>query len=145
MRPEGSHGDYIALSLPSDPRYLGLLRTVVGRAADLLGFEEDEKQGMMLAVNEGCANIIEHCYRRDESRKIDMTLRMMTDRMEIQLRDYGEYQDIQIDPASCAEGPEPGGHGLMIMKGVMDEVRFRPAEDEGTLLTMVKHRSPGER
>lgn len=145
MRPEGSRGDYIALSLPSDPRYLGLLRTVVGRAADLLGFDEEEKQGMMLAANEGCANIIEHCYRMDDSRKIDITLRMLPDRMEIRLRDYGDFKGVDLDESCCGEELEPGGHGLKIIQSVMDDVQFRPAEDEGTLLTMVKFRRPGER
>ena len=73
MQPKGITGDSIVLSLPSQPRFLGLLREVVGRAADLLGFDEEEKQCTMLAVNEGFANIVEHCYGMDGRRKIDVT------------------------------------------------------------------------
>jgi len=140
MRPNGTHGDFIALSLPSNPRYLALLREVVGRAADLLEFSEEEKQGMMLAVNEGCANIIEHCYAMDDRHKIDIALRMLPDRMEIELRDYGVYQEVEI-PGGAGSLADPGGLGLRIMKNVMDDVTWRPAGREGTLLTMVKHRT----
>jgi anti-sigma regulatory factor (Ser/Thr protein kinase) len=70
---------------------------------------------------------------------------MLPDRMEIRLRDYGKFRDIEIGEDGSDEDREPGGCGLRIIKGVMDEVRFRPAEEEGTLLTMVKFRSPGER
>ncbi len=144
MRPEGAEGDYIALSLPSKPHYLGLLRTVVGRAADLFGFEEEETQSLMLAVNEGCANIIRHCYKMSPDKKIDVTLRILEDRFEVDLRDYGTYRELDQAESLCGDEAEPGGLGLRIMRDVMDEVEFRPAEREGTLLTMVKYRRQGE-
>jgi anti-sigma regulatory factor (Ser/Thr protein kinase) len=143
MRPEGTKGDFIEISLPSHPRYLTLLREVVGRAADLLEFSEDEKQGMMLAVNEGCANIIEHCYAMDDRGKIDMTLRMLPDRMEIDLRDYGVYQEAAIEESPGPDG-EPRGLGVRIMRSAMDDVTWRPAGRDGTLLTMKKFRTARE-
>jgi len=143
MRPDGTSGDYIAISLPSHPRYLSLLRDVVGRAADLLEFDEDEKQGIMLAVNEGCANIIEHCYAMDDRGKIDITLRMLPDRMEIDLRDYGVFSDAVIRECTGSEG-RSRGLGIRIMKGAMDDVTWRPAGQDGTLLTMKKYRNARE-
>lgn len=137
-------GERITLSLPSDPRFLGLLRTVVGTAADLFGFSESEKQGMMLAVNEGCANIIQHCYRMDARQKIDVSISVLEDRMEVDLRDYGKYSDPAAAAAAvkqCEERLEPGGLGLRLIRETMDEVLFRPAGREGTLLTMVKYRT----
>jgi serine/threonine-protein kinase RsbW len=133
--------EYIALSLPSNPMYLGLLRNLVGEAADLYGFSEEEKQGLMLAVNEGCANIIRHCYQMDCKKKIDVTIRIRPDRMEVVLRDYGEFQNAGEFPVKPCADLEPGGLGLTIMKSVMDRVEYRPAGQEGTLLTMVKYRA----
>ena len=133
--------EYIAISLPSNPMYLGLLRNMVGEAADLYGFSEDEKQGLMLAVNEGCANIIRHCYQMDSKKKIDVTIRILPDRMEVVLRDYGEFQNAEQFPVKPCADLEPGGLGLTIMKSVMDRVEYRPAGQEGTLLTMVKYRA----
>ncbi len=136
-----SSNEYITLALPSDPKYLGLLRTLVGEAADLYGFSEEEKQGVMLAVNEGCANIIRHCYRMDGDKKIDVTIRILRDRMEVVLRDYGEYRDAEMFREKPCADLEPGGLGITLMKSVMDRVDFCPAGEEGTLLTMVKYRS----
>ena len=138
MRPEG---DYIALSLPSDPKYLGILRNMVGQAADLFGFSDEETHELMLAVNEGCANIIRHCYQMDPNKKIDATIRILHDRMEVELRDYGDSKfegDMEVTP--CAD-LRPGGLGIKLMKQIMDEVEYQPAQDEGTLLTMIKYRS----
>jgi len=133
--------EYIALSLPSNPMYLGLLRNLVGEAADLYGFSEDEKLGLMLAVNEGCANIIKHCYQMDSKKKIDITIRILPDRMEVVLRDYGQFLAADEFPVAPCEDLEPGGLGLTIMKSVMDRVEYRPAGQDGTLLTMVKYRA----
>jgi serine/threonine-protein kinase RsbW len=138
VRPRQEH---IALSLPSDPKFLGILRSMVGEAADLFGFNEDERHELMLAVNEGCANIMRHCYQMDPGQKIDATIRIMEDRMEVELRDYGENQldrDPEVQPCT---GLRAGGLGVKLMKTVMDEVNYRPAQKEGTLLTMVKYRS----
>lgn len=143
MRPAGTTGESIAITLPSNPRYLGLLRQVVGRAADILGFGEREKHGVMLAVNEGCANIIEHCYGMDARRRIDVTLRLLPNGLRIDLRDYGEHRAGRIRDRG-GDGEEPGGLGIRIMESVMDEVRWGPAGRLGTRLTMVKRRSPGD-
>jgi anti-sigma regulatory factor (Ser/Thr protein kinase) len=113
----------------------------VGQAADLFGFSEEEKQDLMLAVNEGCANIIRHCYQMDTGQKIDATIRILTDRMEVVLRDYGEDQLDRDPEVRPCEELEPGGLGLKIMRQFMDEVVYRPANEAGTLLTMVKYRS----
>lgn len=132
-------GEYISLSLPSNPMYLGLLRTVVGTAADLFGFSEEGKHAMMLAVNEGCANIIQHCYRMDEQQKIDITISVLPDRMEVELRDYGTFRDPGDPQENCEEELRPGGLGLKLISQTMDEVVYRPAGRDGTLLTMVKY------
>lgn len=113
----------------------------MGEAADLFGFSEEEKQDLMLSVTEGCANIIRHCYRMDPEKKIDATIRICMDRMEVELRDYGELAlDCAPEAEPCAE-VTPGGLGVKLMKQFMDEVAYRPANSEGTLLTMVKYRS----
>ena len=108
-------------------------------ACDLFDFSEDETHGLMLAVNEGCANIIEHCYEMDTDQKIDVSLRILPDRMVVSLRDYGRFCDVM--PASMGDPDEPRGLGLRLMRSVMDEVVYRPADREGTLLRMVKYRS----
>ena len=104
-------------------------------------FEEEEAAALMLAVNEGCANIIRHCYQMDEDKKIDVAIRILPDRLEVSLRDYGEYKDASEFPAKRCVDLEPGGLGITLMRTIMDEVRYRPAGEEGTLLTMVKYRS----
>ena len=145
MRPAGTTGESITISLPSNPRYLGLLRQVVGRAADLLGFGEDEKQGVVLAANEGCANIIEHCYGMDGGHRIDVTLGLLANGLRIEFRDYGEHRADRIRECSGGGEDEPRGLGIRLMKSVMDEVSWRPAGRLGTRLTMVKRRAAGSR
>jgi anti-sigma regulatory factor (Ser/Thr protein kinase) len=169
MRGRKGAVDCIVLSLPSDPKYLGLLRTVVGRAAEMVGFSAEEKDELMLGVNEGCANIIRHCYRMDPGQKIDVRIRVLPDRMEVRLRDFGEFWACEeflaeadalaaradaapletVGPGSgdpiagdtIPGDPYPGGLGVRLMREVLDEVDYRPAPGDGTLLTMVKLRT----
>jgi serine/threonine-protein kinase RsbW len=140
MEPDA---DTINLTIYSDPRYLGLLRKLVEKAARRADLTGEEVQGVMLAVNEGCANIIQHCYGMSGGNRIDVEIRVLGDRLEIDLRDYGDCQLSRAPEPDCCDDREPGGLGLRIIDSVMDEVRFRPAESRGTLLTMVKYRSEG--
>jgi anti-sigma regulatory factor (Ser/Thr protein kinase) len=145
MASRSRSADRVELSVPSDPRYLGLLRSVVSRSAELVGFSEDEKQELELAVNEACANIIRHCYRMDPSQRIDVTIHALPDRVEVRLRDFGTYRAMADPPETDPEDLRPGGLGCRIMKLTADEVAYRPAGGSGTLLTLVKRRAARER
>ncbi|MGH7163598.1 MAG: ATP-binding protein [Planctomycetota bacterium] len=133
---EGWEG--IRVTVVSDPRYLSPIRAVVREAAEIVGLSEEEGTELQLAVQEGCANVIRHCYRSRPDRRIDLEFNFTGDALVIRIDDYGRF----VDP-SCIQGRDledvrPGGLGVHFMKKIMDEVTYRRNGWGGTTLTMVK-------
>ena len=52
----------IRFSVPSDPRYLGVVRGAIGPLAAVIGWDESECRAIVLAVDEALTNVIRHAY-----------------------------------------------------------------------------------
>ena len=132
----------IRLSFHSHPRYLVPIRTIVKEATELVGIEEEEAQKVVLAVQEGCANVIRHCYKDQPDKRIDIILTFSEGELEIRIDDYGEW----VDPASIKsrelDDVKPGGLGVHLMNTVMDKVEYRKNEWGGTSLVLIKRVTP---
>lgn len=132
----------IRLSFRSHPRYLVPIRTIIQEATDLVGMAADDAQKVVLAVQEGCANVIRHCYKNQPDKRIDLILSFAEDRIKIRIDDYGEW----VDPAGIKsrelDDVKPGGLGVHLMNTVMDHVEYKRNEWGGTSLIMVKHVGP---
>ena len=134
----------IRLSFRSDIRYLEPIRTVVRESLGLVGLEGESAADVVLAVQEGCTNIIRHCYRGCSDERIDLVLSFSEEALEIRIDDYGEF----VDPA-CIRGRDlddvrPGGLGVHLMRKAMDSVDYTANAWGGTTLTMVKRRPRGD-
>jgi anti-sigma regulatory factor (Ser/Thr protein kinase) len=134
-------GDAVSLELKSDARHLGVVRAMVRSFGSLAGLDETIVHRVMLAVDEGCANVIRHAYGGNCEGDLQVTCAIEGSRDEgrillIRLRDSGKTPD----PArvSCPELGDPlvpGGLGLHLMRDAMDEVTFR-REDGSNVLEM---------
>ena len=132
----------IALRLLSDVKFLGPLRTMVREACGLLNFESSVIEEIVLAVQEGCANVIRHCYGGCNDKRIDMWLVFTDDELTIEIVDYGTFVDPSKIKSRELEDVRPGGLGVHLMQKVMDEVKYEKNEAGGTTLTLRK-RVPG--
>lgn len=82
-----------------------------------------------LAVDEACANIIEHAYARKPDGEINIHAHVEPGRrIVITLIDTGEPFDPEAvflhDPKSDLEDVQAGGLGLFLMRRAMDDVQF---------------------
>jgi anti-sigma regulatory factor (Ser/Thr protein kinase) len=128
----------IRLSFRSQSRYLGPIRTVVKEATALAGLEEEEAGEVVLAVQEGCTNVIRHCYKECPDERIDLVLSFTDEALEIRIDDYGRFVDPTKIRGRKLDDVRPGGLGVHLMKKVMDEVEYRANAWGGTSLTLVK-------
>lgn len=136
------------IRIPGHPKMMQLVRRTIGQACEMVGFSERETSAVMLAVDEGCTNIIRHCYQGSEKEDIVIRIRMFKDRIEILLRDFGEEIDVG-KLHECMEkrrkeleeqGPvRPGGLGVMLIHSTMDRVQYKSSPKFGTVLKLVKH------
>ena len=128
-------------SLPSNPRYLPAIRALFGSLLSGFGFSRRDMMGVVFAVNEAYANIIEHCYQGDVTRRIDITVHIAPEELAVEMRDYGEQPDLECIKPRALDEPRPGGLGTHFMQTVMDDVTYDLSCEQGTLLRMTKRRS----
>jgi anti-sigma regulatory factor (Ser/Thr protein kinase) len=133
--------DRLALSLPSHPRYLGVLQGFFGSLLAGLGFSSYEVMRVTLAVHEACANVIKHSYQGDTRQRIDLTVRITPDDLAVEIRDYGRKPDLAAIQPRALQDVRPGGLGTHFMRSIMDSVTYDVSPDIGTLLRMTKRRS----
>ena len=137
------HGP-VVLDVPSDSGSLCLVRALVERIGRVTGFTGQETDRMVLAVDEACANIIRYAYGERLDERIIVTFLILSDRLEIRIRDFGKQADPERLKSRDLADVRPGGLGIHFIQCAMDEVRYEPQKDGGTLLVLVKQRTPRE-
>lgn len=130
--------DSLRVTIPSDPKYLPLVRALVDEGAALTGFASEDRHAISLAVTEAMTNVIRHAYGGASSERIDLVLDTRDARFRLDIIDYAEY----VDPKRIASRPldevRPGGLGVHLIKSTMDEVHYDKNEHGGTTLRLVK-------
>jgi serine/threonine-protein kinase RsbW len=114
------------------------------RAAEAAGLDARAVYAVQLAVEEACANIVEHAYGGEGRGDIECTCIVNNNELTVILRDYGRPFDPTSvpEPDLCAslEDRKARGLGLYIIRQLMDKVRFEFIPDSGNVLTMVKRK-----
>lgn len=123
--------DVIRLDLPATHKYLNLLGACIGEmlsrlddAADL----ESTVYNVQLAVQECCANIVDHAYVGMDGR-IYATLTLLEEprRLVIELHDSGRsFEPETVKPPVLGQ-PQVRGYGLFLMRELLDEVDYLPS------------------
>ncbi len=101
---------------------------------------DDEVELIVLGVDEACANIIRHVYRREETRLIGLSCEKLETGLRFRLRDYGEHDGVGPGQwcGRALETVQPGGLGLHLIRSAFDHVDYRPKRD-GMELVLTKN------
>ena len=81
------------LQVPSSTENLALIREFVSSAAGQAGFDEKDIGKLELAVDEACANVIEHAYGHDVSKEVVVRVRLDDEFLKIDIEDTGNGFD----------------------------------------------------
>lgn len=114
----------VSFAMPSDPRYLPVVRGAIGPLAAAIGWDECECRAITLAVDEALTNVIRHAYGSRPDGLIEMECRESADGLEITLLDNGEAPDRANICARELGCDQPGGLGTHIIRKVMDSVSY---------------------
>lgn len=110
--------------VPSDPRYLSVVRAAVGELASVYGLAEGECRAITLAVDEAMANVIRHAYRGDPAHRIEVVCEGSADRLSFTLLDQGKAPDLaRLQPHPLNDWAL-SGRGTHIIRSAMDEVCY---------------------
>jgi len=133
------------VSFPGRFESLPKIGKYVEDAAKSAGLSDKAVYAVQLAVDEACANIIDHAYGGENKGEIDCTLIAAKEGLTIILRDRGRPYNPQNTPDPQFNVPleklKPRGVGVYLIRKVMDEVHYEYSPEGGNVLTLFKRSS----
>lgn len=137
-----SLGRTLTLTVPSATENLALIREFVANVGSQAGLGDDDVAKLELAVDEACANVIEHAHGHDSNKEVTVRATFDTVTLRIEVVDEGEGFDPTVVPALPVEqmvhDRRTGGLGLRVMKSLMDEVSYEIVPGERNRLRLLK-------
>jgi serine/threonine-protein kinase RsbW len=134
----------IKLDIASRFEMLEMVQTILVRAAEMVGFDDDASHYLSVAVRESVVNAIKHGSKGDESRRIVVALTSHPNALEVRVQDQGSGFDPSSVPDPLAEENllKADGRGIFFMRQFMDEVTYTFPPRGGTIVKMVKRLHP---
>ncbi|MDR3699966.1 MAG: ATP-binding protein [Candidatus Sulfopaludibacter sp.] len=130
------------LQVPSSTENLVMIRDFVTSIAEQAGLTPGEVADMELAVDEACANVMEHAYGRDMTKEVSVRATLDGDTVEIDVIDTGQGFDPtaveQLELDKLISSRRSGGLGMRLMKKLMDEVHYEMIPGKKNELRMIK-------
>ena len=131
-----------ALHVPSSTENLALIRDFVSNIGSQAGFDDKEVARIALAVDEACANVIEHAYGADDRREVKIRALVDEQTLEFDIIDTGHgFDPAQIESQNVEElirQRKSGGLGLRLIRSIMDDVQYQIVPGEKNELRMIK-------
>ena len=120
----------IRLDLPATHQHLNIVSACVAAVLERLDELENATEvvyGIQLAVQEVCANIVEHAYRGAPDGRIQVLVRldMPARELAVELRDTASHVfNPDETPEPDLANPQSRGYGLFLARSLMDEVTY---------------------
>ena len=125
------------LSIPSSSRFLSDVRQFIVTHLLGEGVPDSIVADVRLAVDEACANIIEHAYQDNPRHELRVELHIDKQRISVTISDSGipfnedEYQ--KPDVRVLTKRRKSGGLGVHIMRRLMDRVDYTVGADQNEI------------
>ena len=133
-----------SLQVPSNTENLAMIRDFVSGVGTRAGFSAAEVANLELAVDEACANVIEHAYGPEITKEVSIKATVDEDAIQIDVVDTGKGFDpteiSQINLDQLVAERKSGGLGMRLMKTLMDEVHYEMIPGKKNELRMTKRR-----
>jgi serine/threonine-protein kinase RsbW len=131
-----------SLHVPSSTENLALIREYVTTIAASAGLAEKDVANLELAVDEACANVIEHAYGHDLTKEVIVRAIFDEEMLSIIVEDTGRGFDPngvkQEEIEELIAKHKSGGLGLRLIKNLMDEVHYEIVPGQKNELHMKK-------
>lgn len=131
--------DSVVVTIPSQAKYLSVVRAATVNIGKLYGMDEPVIEDVKLAVDEACSNVIKHAYKGNPSRKIVVKYRAIQDRFEVIIEDSGMKGRMELMKGRSLDDIRPGGLGIHFIKRVFDVFEFDEKKKDGNRLILIKY------
>jgi|SRR5215510_1218080 len=130
------------LKVPSSTENLALIRDFVTSVGKQARMSDSDVSNLELAVDEACANVIEHAYGFDISKEVIVRAIVDGDEVKISVIDMGRgFDPEKLKSESLKElvsQRKTGGLGIRLIKSLMDEVSYEIIPGQKNELHMTK-------
>ncbi|MCI0665830.1 MAG: ATP-binding protein, partial [Acidobacteria bacterium] len=130
------------LQVPSSTENLALIRDFVTSVGKQAQMNDTDISNLELAVDEACANVIEHAYGHDISKEVIIRAVVDEEAVRISVIDTGHgFDPTKLQQESLEQlisQRKSGGLGIRIIKSLMDEVSYEIIPGQKNELHMTK-------
>ncbi len=151
LKKHGTEGE-IRFEFQSDTKYLDELNTLLGSLFLFSGLTQPQVKQLATAVRELGTNAIEWGHRKQVDRIVTVDYRIDPGKVTIVIKDTGPGFDPQNLPHAAKDddpvghmmvretlGIREGGFGILMSKGLVDELAYN---EQGNEVTLIKYFSP---
>jgi serine phosphatase RsbU (regulator of sigma subunit)/anti-sigma regulatory factor (Ser/Thr protein kinase) len=143
LRADGEHADDVVVlvvrrtsparavfkrTFAARPEELRTVRAAAREWLDGEGLDRADRDGVVLALGEACANAVEHAYVEGQPGEMEVELSMLDDSLVAVVRDVGAWRAVP-------HGDPDRGRGYQVMRALSDRVDVESGAD-GTIVTM---------
>jgi PAS domain S-box-containing protein len=125
VRLDTEPSDALRRRFPADPSELARLRRDLREWLLQAGLSSSRADDLVLAVDEACANAVEHAYDGDEGEVVVEVVRSPDQEVVVSVQDGGRWRDTPSSPNR--------GRGLRIIEAVVDELDIQTGATGTTL------------
>ncbi len=153
LQKNGTHGE-ICFRLQSDPHLLEELNHLLGSLFLYSGLTQQQARQLTTAVRELGTNAIEWGHQKQSDRIVTVHYKIDADKVTIAIRDTGPgFDPANLPHAAQSEDPvahlmvrealgiRDGGFGILMSRGLVDEMAYN---ESGNEVRLVKYFSPRE-
>lgn len=141
---------FVTLHLPCRYSYLRMIRQSVIDMSARAGMSEFKSAQLEMAVDEACANVIEHSYGGEANAMnnpnhpgLRINLMQCNDHIVIEIFDRGKGFDFDgqqvVDPDEYVSNERQRGLGMFIIRKFVDDVTYERGASSGNCLRLTKH------
>lgn len=113
--------EYVHRSWPANPAQLSVIRRQLLGWLAPLGLSTEQKDDVVLAVDEAVANAVRHAYPEDRPGDVELTLWTEGEALCIEITDHGSWRPAQGEGGTIT-GDARGGRGMLLMQHMVETV-----------------------
>ncbi len=139
---------FVTLHLPCRYSYLRMIRQSVTDMCARSGLTEFQTAQLEMAVDEACANVIEHSYGGERAGSqpdhpgLRINLMQCRDRVVVEIFDRGTGFDVEkqrpVTPDEYMQAQRERGLGLFIIQKFVDDLQYERGGSAGNCLRLTK-------
>ena len=120
---------------------LDFVETVSDHVSRSVGFDEETRHWVGLALRESVINAIKHGNKDDAAKHVVVEFAKERSALILRVRDQGEGFDPSIlsNPLAPENLLSPTGRGIFLIRSFMDDVRIERLPEGGMEISMTKH------